>query len=508
MLNSCTHSKSSHHKLNLSDEIVRMFGKDLQAYAVESGIIEESRETKYGMPSSLEEFQEQVMNIGAKWRNGCVNNEEFQNKLRDGGILMYCLLILKSYFEHDEEWEEYDSRKTVLILLQVVANAMTANKPIQIYLYEICDHILFKEILPKALTKGKNMTNIACMSIYNSIAKGNLQLEGEFFTNKQLMLDLLDNLYETKQTKEWIFLIYKKYFLSKAYMTEADEPFFFEEEEYFSKLFDTVNENNTLLNLLEIMDHFCSEETQATEPARASETYKHLLMFCVNLISRFEDKFHPSTTNTLHMFTFTQFECLFVCLECMASLSGLINLSKEKSLQVDLRKECTRWCLKIFNQTGLLVMTRESDHSVDNQPNEYEEDQMYMGYKSLLVRALANLTYATREIQDYIREEQGIPLILSCCAVQDPNPFLREWGVFCVRNLCENNEENVKFISGVKLESLDESTEELLAKQGFKATIENGKIKLQKIVLPHESSSQEGESNTSDNAIYENDQHE
>lgn len=77
------------------------------------------------------------------------------------------------------------------------------------------------------------------------------------------------------------------------------------------------------------------------------------------------------------------------------------------------------------------------------------------------------------------------------------NSVLREWGVFCVRNLCENNEENVKFISGVKLESLDESTEELLAKQGFKATIENGKIKLQKIIVPQESSSQESESNTS-----------
>lgn len=128
-------------------------------------------------------------------------------------------------------------------------------------------------------------------------------------------------------------------------MTEIDEPFFFEEEDHFLHLVDTVNENNTLLNLLEIMDQFCSEETQAAEPARASETYKHLLMFCVKLIGHFENKFHPSTENTLHMFTFTQFECLFVCLECLASLSGLINLSKEKSQYVDLRKECTRWCL-------------------------------------------------------------------------------------------------------------------------------------------------------------------
>lgn len=73
---------------------------------------------------------------------------------------------------------------------------------------------------------------------------------------------------------------------------------------------------------------------------------------------------------------------------------------------------------EIFNQTGLLVMTRENDdRNVDS-----DEDQMFMGYKTLLVRSLANLTYATREIQDYIREEQGIPLVLSCCAFQDPNP--------------------------------------------------------------------------------------
>nr|CAG4709695.1 unnamed protein product [Naegleria fowleri] len=174
-------SEHSTTKINLSDEVVNLFGKDLHAYAAESGVMEQQQNTSYSKchesPSSLKEFQEQIIDIGTKWRNGCVNNEEFQNKLRDGGILMYCLLILKSYFEHDEEWEEYASRKTVLILLQVLANAMTANKPIQIYLYEICDHVFVREILPKALTKGKNMTNIACMSIYNSIAKGNLQIE-------------------------------------------------------------------------------------------------------------------------------------------------------------------------------------------------------------------------------------------------------------------------------------------------------------------------------------------
>ena len=58
---------------------------------------------------------------------------------------------------------------------------------------------------------------------------------------------------------------------------------------------------------------------------------------------------------------------------------------------------------------------------------------------------------------------------------------MREWGVFCVRNLCEDNEENQKFIKDMNLEGIDAQSEEILAKQGFKANVQNGKINLEKI---------------------------
>jgi len=162
----------------ITSGLVSTFGKDLFSYALETLKDEPSlSEITTTTPTNVSEFQEKCMAIATLWRNQCVNNEAFQNKLKDEGVLMYCVQILKLYFDNEEEWTEHSSRKFVLVLFQTVANAMTGNKAIQIYLFEISDGVFFKEIIPKGLQQGKNMTNVACMCIYNSIAKGNLAIE-------------------------------------------------------------------------------------------------------------------------------------------------------------------------------------------------------------------------------------------------------------------------------------------------------------------------------------------
>ena len=169
--------------VDFPESLIKLYALDLISFASESlGRGNLSSEVKsLNINSSIDDFQEACIQVGTLWRNNCASGgEEFQNKLMNEGILFFCLQILKNYFDNMERWEEFDSRKTALILFQVLANAMTGNKPIQIYLYEISDCIFFKEIIPKALLLGKIFTNVACMSIYNSIAKGNLQIEYVF----------------------------------------------------------------------------------------------------------------------------------------------------------------------------------------------------------------------------------------------------------------------------------------------------------------------------------------
>lgn len=72
----------------------------------------------------------------------------------------------------------------------------------------------------------------------------------------------------------------------------------------------------------------------------------------------------------------------------------------------------------------------------------YPKTSFYYGYRKDLVAILANASYRQTTVQDYIRENGALMLVLQQCVVDELNPFLREWGFFAVRNLLEGNEAN------------------------------------------------------------------
>ena len=49
-----------------------------------------------------------------------------------------------------------------------------------------------------------------------------------------------------------------------------------------------------------------------------------------------------------------------------------------------------------------------------------------------------------------MRQHGAIPTILSHCNVDSSNPFLREWSLLAVRNLCADNLENQQAIEELK----------------------------------------------------------
>ena len=52
------------------------------------------------------------------------------------------------------------------------------------------------------------------------------------------------------------------------------------------------------------------------------------------------------------------------------------------------------------------------------------------------------------------------------CVIDEENPFLREWGFWAVRNLLDNNLDNVKEISEMQLKGLVTPVE--LEQKGYK----------------------------------------
>ncbi|XP_050306129.1 uncharacterized protein LOC126743191 [Anthonomus grandis grandis] len=71
------------------------------------------------------------------------------------------------------------------------------------------------------------------------------------------------------------------------------------------------------------------------------------------------------------------------------------------------------------------------------------------GFKADLVRLIGNLCWKNKKMQDLAREAELIPVLLDCCNMDAKNPFIIQWAILAIRNLCEQNNENQTIISSL-----------------------------------------------------------
>ncbi|KAK2992466.1 hypothetical protein RJ640_011605, partial [Escallonia rubra] len=93
------------------------------------------------------------------------------------------------------------------------------------------------------------------------------------------------------------------------------------------------------------------------------------------------------------------------------------------------------------------VMALESD-----RPSSEPKLCPYKGFRRDLVAVIGNFSYRRKHVQDEIRQKNGILLLLQQCVTDGENPFLREWGIWSVRNLLEGNIENQRVICELELQ--------------------------------------------------------
>ncbi|CAA7033071.1 unnamed protein product [Microthlaspi erraticum] len=77
---------------------------------------------------------------------------------------------------------------------------------------------------------------------------------------------------------------------------------------------------------------------------------------------------------------------------------------------------------------------------------------LYRGFRRDIVSVIGNCVYRRKYVQDEIRERDGLFLMLQQCVTDDENQFLREWGLWCVRNLLEGNQENQKAVAELEMQ--------------------------------------------------------
>lgn len=93
-----------------------------------------------------------------------------------------------------------------------------------------------------------------------------------------------------------------------------------------------------------------------------------------------------------------------------------------------------------LGQSGSNYFSRIEDHfqTVDSHPG--------LNFKCNLVRLLGNLCHQNPEAQNQVNRLEGITPLLECCNLDARNPFIQQWAVLAIRNICKNNPKNQEVI--------------------------------------------------------------
>uniref|UniRef100_A0A1D1Z1X1 Ataxin-10 n=1 Tax=Anthurium amnicola TaxID=1678845 RepID=A0A1D1Z1X1_9ARAE len=101
----------------------------------------------------------------------------------------------------------------------------------------------------------------------------------------------------------------------------------------------------------------------------------------------------------------------------------------------------------------------------------------YKGFRRDIVAVIGNCTCGRKHVQDEIRHQNGILLLLQQCVI-DEDQYLREWGMLTVSYLLEGNMENQQQVTELELQGSVDTPE--IANLGLKVDVDKktGRVKL------------------------------
>lgn len=92
--------------------------------------------------------------------------------------------------------------------------------------------------------------------------------------------------------------------------------------------------------------------------------------------------------------------------------------------------------------------------SDDAMAQRFPRRDVYTGYRRDIVAVIANASHRSFTIQEAVRESAGLVVVLQQCMPDTNNPFLREWGLWAIRNLLEGNSANQSELADLEIRSV------------------------------------------------------
>eukprot|EP01059_Diplonema_ambulator_P019666 TRINITY_DN33295_c0_g1_i1.p1 TRINITY_DN33295_c0_g1~~TRINITY_DN33295_c0_g1_i1.p1 ORF type:complete len:289 (+),score=80.57 TRINITY_DN33295_c0_g1_i1:43-909(+) len=104
-----------------------------------------------------------------------------------------------------------------------------------------------------------------------------------------------------------------------------------------------------------------------------------------------------------------------------------------------------------------------------NIPREVELRRYGEGYKTCIMRVIANSSYENHNVTAYLLEHGFVPSILSATKIDEENAGLREWAEFTIRNITAYPPV-VTFIRELKAQRISPESAKELAKTGIRVS--------------------------------------
>ncbi|XP_065059193.1 ataxin-10-like isoform X2 [Rhopilema esculentum] len=365
------------------------------------------------------------------FRNACVNCEKNQLLiLKQPDVLETALGILQLDSHLEDQGLSLAFSMTKTVSLQFIGNLVAANSTCQVHVWNRIFPDLTRLFMERISAPHKN---ILCMVIYNCILES-----PEVYGTKEFSL-LLAQIIDFSQNfdTEWGLLILQHAVSSKG----------------FPDLYDQLaGQHKQRLVLLDLLHACISDGTNAVP--------QHTIAFMAKQFKGY--------LNVIVFGKESQMETFEQLVELVLLLLQILCDATSHPKYID---TCTDEGLV---DCAISYLKHLSKFKTDTRNSKEPHRDGTFGVKRDIVRLIGNLCFKNKANQDQVRALDGIHNVLDSCKIDDENPYIAQWAVFAIRNLCENNPENQNVI--LQLERQGLANTEDIEKLGINVKIVDGKV--------------------------------
>ncbi|KAI3741259.1 hypothetical protein L1987_58930 [Smallanthus sonchifolius] len=319
--------------------------------------------------------------------------------------------------------------------LQALANVSLAGEEHQIVIWNRIYSLEFVEI---AKVRRKETCDPLCMIIYACIEENHKLLDQLCSDHAlPLLVEIIRTALAVGFGEDWLKLILTKTCIEESYFTPLfSKPRHENSDGSSSEMHTCTQAQSFLLSILSEMmntqlEHITLSKVFAFDVFKILKTALGVL----NYVSRPTSGL-PTSSPDINALGYSL--CI---LRDICAFDGHMDIVDSL-----LSQGLIQMLLDLLRDLEPPTVIRKTLQNAENQDSTTYSGKLcpYKGFRSDIVAVIGNCAYKRKHVQDEIRDQNGILLMLQQCVTDDENPFLREWGIWGVRNLLEGNLENQK----------------------------------------------------------------